>query len=87
MLVDPTAYLRGEVNLFGRLQAIADNPTALQAMRTAIGRNAHRLMYSIDRVPGDAIETLLQVLQRRLRATWHKGHNWEPAAEELWTQS
>ena len=87
VLVDPTAYLRGEVNLFGRLQAIADNPTALQAMRTAIGRNAHRLMYSIDRVPGDAIETLLQVLQRRLRATWHKGHNWEPAAEELWTQS
>ena len=58
VLVSPSAFLRGEVNLFEALANLSTERVA--GMQALIAANAKRLLYGIDFVRHDALDTLLE---------------------------
>ena len=68
VLVDPEAFLRGEVDVLARLRRMPDE--RVRHMQGVLGRNAHRLMYSLDTHRNDAIGLLLREMFRRLHLAW-----------------
>ena len=63
VVIEPDAFLSGQVDLFGLLAAIPLE--RIREMQTTIATFARQLVYSLDgRYRGDAVETLLRHLAR-----------------------
>ena len=72
VLIPPEPFLRGEVDLIGRLAALSK--ARVRKMQALIGHNAHRLVYGLDPVEGDAIDVFLgALLERKRRSSWIRG--------------
>ena len=69
VLIPPEPVLHGHVDLIGRLAGLSK--ARVRKMQALIGRNAHRLVYGLDLVEGDAIDVFLgALLKRKQRSTW-----------------
>lgn len=64
MRIEPRAFLSGSVDLLAHLGELRrrDRGATVRAMQGRIAAHAHRLVYGLDRVPGDAIEVFLGAL-------------------------
>ncbi|KAJ8602235.1 hypothetical protein CTAYLR_003683 [Chrysophaeum taylorii] len=62
VVINETAYLRGEIDVFDHLLSISD--TSIRKMQAIIAQNAHRLQYAYYDFPDDAVDIIL-------RGAWH----------------